>query len=81
MMGAQILIFQKEDCVKQLKCTDVCPEGVSDCTYVIEGETDEDVLSKMKTHVTIVHSDVMDGMTPEMIETWVERARKKIITT
>ena len=67
--------------MKQLKCTDACPEGVTTCVYVIEEETDDEVIDRMKMHASVVHADVMEKMSEEDRDGWVDKARTKITTS
>jgi len=64
--------------MKQLKCNDVSPEGTPDCDFVATGETDEEVIGKIKEHVGAVHADLMKDATPESMEAWEKMAPTKV---
>lgn len=65
--------------MKQLTCKDATPKGFStDCDFVATGETNEDVLQKMREHGGSVHSDMVANATPESMKAWEEMAPTKI---
>lgn len=62
--------------MKQLKCTDV--QSDKECDFVATGQTDDEVIEKMRKHGGETHSDLMKDPTPESIKKWEENARTKI---
>ncbi len=62
--------------MKSLSCADL---GDASCHFVAEGQTDEEVLGKMKSHVTEVHPDKMTEMAKTMTEDQIMEMMKSKI--
>jgi predicted small metal-binding protein len=48
---------------RQVKC---------ECGYVARADTDEDVLSDIRTHMRTDHPELLDQISDEQILSWVE---------
>ena len=48
--------------MKKLACKDL---GGVTCSYVAEGETNEEVKGRMMNHAHAIHSDKLEGMSDE----------------
>ena len=65
--------------MKQLTCQDVTPPGVTNtCEFVATGETNDEVMQKMRDHAGHAHADLMKDATPESMKAWEEMAPTKI---
>lgn len=64
--------------MKSLSCADL---GDASCHFVAEGQTDEEVLGKMKAHVTETHPDKMKEMAATMTEDQIMAMMKSKIKT
>ena len=65
--------------MKHLTCAAVAPQGTQGCpNFAVSGETDDEVIGKMKAHAGEVHADKMKDATPESMQEWEAMARTKI---
>ncbi|MFC1653251.1 DUF1059 domain-containing protein [Patescibacteria group bacterium] len=64
--------------MKHLKCNDVSPEGSPECPFMAVGETDKEVIDRMKQHAGAIHADLMKDATPESMAEWDKMAPTKI---
>jgi predicted small metal-binding protein len=52
-------------CIKEMKKL-ACRDIGLDCGYIIEGETEEDIIKNAKQHIWEVHAIKQDEITSEM---------------
>jgi len=64
--------------MKSLSCADL---GDASCHFVAEGQTDEEVLGKMKAHSMELHADKMKEMAASMTEEQIAEMMKSKIKT
>ncbi len=63
--------------MKQLLCADASGKS---CPYVAVGENDDEIMQKIKNHGMEHHREVMANFTPEDMQKWDQKSRKKIAT-
>jgi predicted small metal-binding protein len=67
--------------MKQLTCDAASATGSPHCDFVATGDTEEEVMHKMRDHGGTVHADRMANATKESIEEWEKTTPTKITDT